>query len=708
MTNAVRRQVTLDQGTNACNQLVMRKTIASVLALMTGMILPAMARADTYAVVIGVSDYLYLDADLRGPANDVGLVSQMLVDRGVAPGNIRLLADPGARHAPGVAILGLPTRAAILQELDSVTARAQAGDTVFFYYSGHGSQAPDLNGDEAGGYDEILLPADAHGWKGAIGSVENAIVDDELALRFQAILDTGAQMVAVLDACHSATGFRALGQGASAARYVDPVALGIPQDHKAEGGGQAGAPLVGEYAFLYSSQSDQRSFEYPMGDAGDPANWYGDFTRALMGVLSSQASLSWQQALQAATDGMARNGPAAQSPDGEGTLMQAGVFGMASPERRFATQGGTLAAGLLQGLAEGAELAIYATLTDEAPVAHAVATDVQADRATLESDMELPQAGYAVVTRPGLPQPVRLALPIRADAMDGLNYDALQAMIASLAQADALQGVRLNAPDFDMQPYLVGGTLALAGRDGVLDPQGPGSSPRLMLAGAEYPQLALSDFLERAARTQRLRAALAQAESGGDGGGFSLFSTGIGQVLSHVTGTQAGADCAEPEAEPVQVDTPVSAAHCDQLWLSLRNSDLEAQDVTVLYVDRDFQVTAIWPQPGVSNRIAFGEEQEIGLLIQNPPGPNGTRRGGIEELIVISAPARDGSPRTDLSALADPVQTRDLAAVGGALQSYLGAALAPEETSRDFSLSGDGDMPKLDVKRYPVHLTAPG
>ncbi len=708
MTNPVRDAARLDWGAIACIQCLMSYRASPLAAMAAAFVFGpfggAAVWADTYALVIGVSDYFHLDADLRGPANDTGLVTQMLVDRGVAPAQIRLLASDGSRHADGVAIYAAPTRAAIMAELDRLAQTAQAGDTVFFYYSGHGSQAPDQNGDEAGGYDEILLPADATGWKGAIGAVENAIVDDELSTRFQTILDRGAQMVAVLDACHSATGFRALGEQSAAARYVDPVALGIPQADLPNDAGPTAPPLRGEYAFLYSSQSNQRSFEYPLGDAADPGNWYGDFTQSLMSVLSSQAHLNWQQALQAATDGMARNGPAAQSPDGEGTLMQAGVFGTASPATRFATQGDQLSAGLLHGLAEGAQVAVYDSLTAETPVATATLTALAANGATLHTDQPLPETGYAAVTRPGLPQPIRMATPIRADAMDGKDYAALQALLASLAQADALEGVRLNAADFDMQPYLVDGTLALAGRDGVLDPQGPGSSPRLDLRGAEYPALALSDFLERAARTIRLRQALALAESGSSGG-FSLFSTGIGQSLSRVPGNPlSDGACADPETDAQDVSDPVSVNQCDQLWLTLKNSDLTAQDVTVLYVDRDYRITAIWPEPGLSNRVAFGETQEIGMLIQNPPGPDGTPRAGVEELIVISTPARDGEPRTELTALADPVQTRDLSGTGGALQSYLGAALAPEETSRTLSLSGGGDIPKLDVKRYSVIL----
>lgn len=47
-----------------------------------------------------------------------------------------------------------------------------------------------------GGYDELLVPADAAGWKGSIGSVENAITDDDLQAWAQQTLAKGIQVIA--------------------------------------------------------------------------------------------------------------------------------------------------------------------------------------------------------------------------------------------------------------------------------------------------------------------------------------------------------------------------------------------------------------------------------------------------------------------------------------------------------------------------------
>lgn len=207
----------------------------------------APAIAETRAIVIGVSDYTVLDADLKGPSHDAQLIAETLVARGVNPAEIAVLASAPPALPAGVTN-AKPSRAAIMAAMQEVAAKAEAGDTVVFYFSGHGSQAPDASGDEGGGYDEILLPADAAGWKGAIGAVENAIVDDELQDWAQGLMDRGVRLVGLVDACHSATGFRAIG-GEGVAKVLEPEVLGIPDDAPSA---PATAPLVlqGDYVFL--------------------------------------------------------------------------------------------------------------------------------------------------------------------------------------------------------------------------------------------------------------------------------------------------------------------------------------------------------------------------------------------------------------------------------------------------------------------------
>ena len=607
-------------------------------------------RAEVRAVLVGVGDYLYLDADLRGPPQDVDLMAQTLMARGVAAGQITALTT--GQVPEGVAT-GLPQKAGIMAALADVAAQSAPGDTVVFYFSGHGSQAPDTSGDEGGGYDEILLPADATGWKGAIGAVENALVDDELAAWAQPLLARGVKVVGIVDACHSATGFRALGDGGGVARYIPPEMLGLPEDTPQGQGGADG--LEGEFVFLYSSQSDQRSFEYPLG--GDQALWHGEFTLRLTQVLRDAPAASWAQVLAAATEAMAQ-GPARQQPEGEGPLLDAPVFGQGAGGLRFAIRDGKLAAGLLEGLEAEAELALYADAAGGEALGQARVTQVEARSATLSD--AIAGAAWAEVTAPAPPPDLRLGSPVLAD---GGEYGA---WLAALPESG-------GAGPYDLVPVLVGGELALAVGDGVLDPYGPGSSARVRQAAGESEAEAVTRVLETAGHSLRLRQALAAAAGSGRG----LMQRPVLEVsVERKPAQRDGQGCGKAGAG-VAFEEGGTVAPCDQLWLSVRNASSKDQDVTVLYLAQDFQIVPIWPQSRLSNRLVQGEGFRTGLQIDPDTPP------GVEEVWIIAVPADPEGPRADLTMLANPGQSRAGAASDAVL--WLDRQLDGDAALRGFS-----------------------
>ena len=52
------------------------------------------------------------------------------------------------------------TRKAVLDGVADAAKNLKSGDFFFLTYSGHGGQAPDLNGDEPDGKDECIVPFD--------------------------------------------------------------------------------------------------------------------------------------------------------------------------------------------------------------------------------------------------------------------------------------------------------------------------------------------------------------------------------------------------------------------------------------------------------------------------------------------------------------------------------------------------------------------
>ncbi|KAF8604393.1 hypothetical protein BDV93DRAFT_606080 [Ceratobasidium sp. AG-I] len=112
--------------------------------------------------------------------------------------DIRVLAD-----IPGLPEYQMPTRENIISGLQWLSNGCRSGDRRFIHYSGHGTQAKDLNGDEEDGWDEALQPSDwatryEHDDKGLI-------IDDELREQLVDRLPQGSTLTALFDSCHSGT-----------------------------------------------------------------------------------------------------------------------------------------------------------------------------------------------------------------------------------------------------------------------------------------------------------------------------------------------------------------------------------------------------------------------------------------------------------------------------------------------------------------------
>lgn len=84
------------------------------------------------------------------------------------------------------------TRAAALSAMREMIAGAEVGSLLCLYWSGHGGQTADRNGDESDGMDEYLCPWDA------------PLFDDDLAVLFDKIPE-GVRVFCIFDTCNSGT-----------------------------------------------------------------------------------------------------------------------------------------------------------------------------------------------------------------------------------------------------------------------------------------------------------------------------------------------------------------------------------------------------------------------------------------------------------------------------------------------------------------------
>jgi len=149
------------------------------------------------AVLVGVDVYERSEIPpLRGCVNDVALVRRILKQYcGVPNEDIRVVVNERA------------TKANIMHRLRTMMQEAEEGDGLVFYYSGHGSQIRDRDGDELTDWlDELICPYDMDWDRGTY------ILDDDLDALF-AELPPGILLEAFFDCCFWGAGPRELDPG---------------------------------------------------------------------------------------------------------------------------------------------------------------------------------------------------------------------------------------------------------------------------------------------------------------------------------------------------------------------------------------------------------------------------------------------------------------------------------------------------------------
>ncbi|XP_071715359.1 metacaspase-3-like [Rutidosis leptorrhynchoides] len=142
------------------------------------------------AVLCGVT-YKGHRKTLPASINNVRTMHQFLVKLGFQIGSIRILTEEQSDPTR------TPTRRNILMAMKWLTEGCRSGDSLVFYYAGHGSRVTDSDGDEKDGYDEALCPVDY--------SQYGKILDDEVNSTLVAPLPHGATLHSIMDTCFSGT-----------------------------------------------------------------------------------------------------------------------------------------------------------------------------------------------------------------------------------------------------------------------------------------------------------------------------------------------------------------------------------------------------------------------------------------------------------------------------------------------------------------------
>ena len=535
-----------------------------------------------HALIVGIDRYRHSDAhqpgavfsDLRGAVGDALRFKQALADLyGVdvdVPANG---ACDSSSNATTTLTDDCATRARMLEALEQRITALRAGDTLLFYFAGHGSRYRD---DEARsqdtGYNGTILPADARNPDGSPGD----IFDVELKALKDRATAKGLYFVSVFDSCNSATATRAGAAGQSRSAPALTVATPpAPAATQASGDGY--------WAHLAAAQDGEEAQETGGGAVGARA---GVFTTALIDTLRmpGMRDATFGDLIHEVRLRVAARGHAAQTPSAEGALTAA--FGARSRtavlyDISHIGTTTTLQAGTTGGITRGSRYAIYASQADavmrRSRVATASVTGVDATTARLALDAKpqgaLPKRMVAEEVAHFLPSD---ALAVAIDLPAGPSRDAVTAALRAT-------GFAVESPTGATRLFYAAndaGTVALRADDGTLLAESLGS--------ADHPAFGdrLTEALRKVARVQQLLALRTSGITGNEADPFPVAAC-------------IAADGYRPTAcPPLQAGGVRRIGMGERITATVINRGTRPAYVYVLAIDPHNAVDLVLPKPG--------------------------------------------------------------------------------------------------------------
>ena len=196
------------------------------------------AFAEQRALLIGVGKYSAPGIDLPGIDLDLERMQDTLNLMGFENSQIHQLLDSKA------------TSKNVIREMETwLRTGVQAEDRVIIYFSGHGSNTPDLDGDEEDGVDEVLVTHDVRRvTRNGKRTLTGVVTDDKLASLIAKI--PSKNVLILVDACHSGTVSRSV--------TMDNMSLGIDEVY------------VKSFTYSGMPEGEQFVFDREFEKDGDP------------------------------------------------------------------------------------------------------------------------------------------------------------------------------------------------------------------------------------------------------------------------------------------------------------------------------------------------------------------------------------------------------------------------------------------------------
>ena len=410
----------------------MRRWLFAALAL--GLSTPS--NSAVRALFVGIDTYKWSEPgtpdagfkDLRGAVADAGRIKAALHD---AYGLDLDQSGEGCASENAVSTTltnECATRDAIMATLAKRIGQSAKGDTLIFYYAGHGSKISDTKDyDQPSGNSATTLPYDARG-PNDDHIVE--ILDREFKRVRNSATAKGVNFVTIFDSCFSRTATRVFGRDE---RKLEDI--GEARSAKGrEFAGVARVPLVpdaapgsGYWVHMAAADEGQKAREIPVdGATGARA---GVFTSALAATLRAMPQATFDDIAVEVRRRVQESGITSQVPQIEGqTLATLGGAPRAATllPAEPGTAGVTLLAGRLSSVSAGSRYALFADSTSAlreaaAPVATGMVSQVDDFRATIRLDGQ-----------PAQPLPARL---VARELQHAFGVETMRVRIDTLTPA---------------------------------------------------------------------------------------------------------------------------------------------------------------------------------------------------------------------------------------------------------------------------------
>lgn len=232
-------------------------------------LMPAVeALAEQRALLVGVGHYSAKGIDLPGIDLDLDRMQDTLNLMGFDDSQIHTLLDDQA------------TSKNVIREIELwLQHDVEPEDRVIFYFSGHGSNVPDLDGDEPDEVDEVLVTHDVRRvTQNGVRTLTGVVTDDKLASLIEGIPSRNVWVI--VDACHSGTVTRNL--------TMDNLTLG-ENEVFSKSFTYSGMPTGNEIAFDREFEQEGESNFVSTSAAGDGEKAIGTMSGGMFTIGMTEA-----------------------------------------------------------------------------------------------------------------------------------------------------------------------------------------------------------------------------------------------------------------------------------------------------------------------------------------------------------------------------------------------------------------------------------